>query len=70
MSLEQLRDEILSKKTVVHTRFAEQFITEPHDVESAYNHHYHTHISLGRVRPRMTDYESVTSWSRVGYEKT
>ena len=47
ISIEQLRDEILAKKTVVHTRFAEQFVTEPHDVESAYNHHYHTHIPLG-----------------------
>jgi hypothetical protein len=47
MSIEQLRDEILSKKPVIHTRFAEQLITEPHDVESSYNQHYHTHVSLG-----------------------
>ena len=47
MSIERLRDEILSKKPVIHTRFAEQFISQPHDVESAYNHHFHTHISLG-----------------------
>lgn len=47
MSIEQLRDEILAKKPVIHTRFAEQFISEPQDVESVYNHHYHTHIPLG-----------------------
>lgn len=47
MSIEQLRDEILAKKPVIHTRFAEQFVTEPQDVESVYNHHYHTHIPLG-----------------------
>jgi hypothetical protein len=47
MSIEQLRDEILAKKPVIHTRFAEQFVTEPHDVESAYNQHYHTHVPLG-----------------------
>lgn len=47
MSIEQLRDEILAKKTVIHTRFAEQLVTEPHDVESIYNHHYHTHVPLG-----------------------
>lgn len=47
MAIEQLRDEILSKKPVIHTRFAEQLITEPHDVESSYLQHYHTHVSLG-----------------------
>ena len=47
MSIEQLRDEILAKKPVIHTRFAEQFVTEPQNVESAYNHHYHTHVPLG-----------------------
>jgi len=47
MSIEQLRDEILAKKPVIHTRFAEQFVTEPHDVESVYNHHYYTHVPLG-----------------------
>jgi len=47
MSIERLRDEILAKKPVIHTRFAEQFVTEPHDVESVYNQHYHTHIPLG-----------------------
>jgi hypothetical protein len=47
MSIEQLRDEILAKKPVIHTRFAEQFVTEPHDVESSYNQHYHTHVALG-----------------------
>jgi hypothetical protein len=47
MSIERLRDEILSKKPVIHTRFAEQFISQPRDVESAYNHHFHTHVALG-----------------------
>ena len=47
MSIEQLRDEILAKKPVIHTRFAEQLVAEPQDVESVYNHHYHTHIPLG-----------------------
>lgn len=47
MSIERLRDEILSKKPVIHTRYAEQFISQPHDVEDAYSHHFHTHISLG-----------------------
>ena len=58
MSIEQLRDEILSKKPVIHTRFAEQLITEPHDVESAYNQHYHTHVPLGDTSDfvrRLTD---------------
>lgn len=47
MSIERMRDEILSKKPVIHTRFAEQFINQPHDVESAYNQHFHTHVPLG-----------------------
>lgn len=47
MSIERMHDEILSKKQVIHTRFAEQFVGQPRDVESAYNHHFHTHISLG-----------------------
>ena len=47
MGIEQLRDEILAKKPVIHTRFAEQFVTESHNVESAYNRHYYTHVPLG-----------------------
>lgn len=47
MGIERMRDEILSKKPVIHTRLAEQFVNQPHDIESAYNHHFHTHISLG-----------------------
>lgn len=47
MGTENLRDEILAKKPVIHTHFSEELVTAPHEVESAYNHHYHTHIPLG-----------------------
>lgn len=47
MSLERFRDELLAKKPVIHTRFAEQFLSAPEDVEQAYNHHFHTHVPLG-----------------------
>jgi hypothetical protein len=41
-----LRD-ILTKQTVVQTKFAEQLLSEPKEVEHAYLAHYHTHVPLG-----------------------
>lgn len=41
-----LRD-ILTKQTVVQTKFAEQLLSEPEEVEHAYLAHYHTHVPLG-----------------------
>lgn len=43
---EGLRD-ILEKKQVVSTKFAEQLLSEPQEVEHAYLAHYHTHVPLG-----------------------
>lgn len=41
-----LRD-ILQKQAVVHTKFSEQLISEPQEVEYSYNLHVHTHVPLG-----------------------
>ena len=41
-----LRD-ILAKQPVVHTKFADQLLSEPREVEHAYLEHYHTHVPLG-----------------------
>jgi hypothetical protein len=41
-----LRD-ILTKQTIVQTKFAEQLLSEPKEVEHAYLAHYHTHVPLG-----------------------